>query len=100
MNEQRILDELLELLEAQGVTVRKESLGGRGGGLARVRGQRLFFVDSDADSTETAARCAEAVADLVDIEAVYLRPDVREFIAACAARTDRRGKNLNSDRPA
>jgi hypothetical protein len=83
MNEQRILEELLELLEAQGVTIRKEPLGGRGGGLATVRGQNVLFVDSDADSTETAALCAEAAADLLDIEAVYLRPDVREFITAC-----------------
>lgn len=83
MNEQRILEELLELLEAQGVTIRREPLGGRGGGLATVRGQNVFFVDSDADSTETAALCAEAATELLDIEVIYLRPDVREFITAC-----------------
>ena len=80
MDEQRILDELLALLEGQGVVIRNEPLGGTGGGLCTVRGSSIFFVDTEANSAETAARCAEAVGKLLDPEMVYIRPEVRRFI--------------------
>jgi hypothetical protein len=84
MNEQRILDELLGLLEANHVKVRREPLGGQGGGLAVMKGQNVFFVDTDASSAEVGALCAQAVARLLDIEAIYLRPEVRQFIESQA----------------
>ena len=86
MDEQRILDELLAVLEAHHVKIRREPLGGRGGGLATMKGGSIFFVDTEAASAEVAALCAEAVARLVDVETVYLRPEVRQFIES---RTDR-----------
>ena len=82
MNEQRILEDLLARLEGQGVTIRREPLGGSGGGLCALRGANVFFVDTEADSGETAVRCAEAVGKLVDVESVYLRPEVRQFMEA------------------
>jgi hypothetical protein len=80
MNEQRILEELLVLLEGAGVKIRSEPLGGSGGGLCTVRGEHIFFVDTEATSAEMAAVCAEAVAKMVDIEQIYVRPEIREFI--------------------
>ena len=80
MNEQRILEELLALLEANGVTVRNEPLGGSGGGLCTVKGEPIFFVDTQAPSAEVAALCAEGVSRTVDIEKVYIKPEVRRFI--------------------
>ena len=80
MNEPRILDELLSLLEGHGVTIRREALGGSGGGLCSVKGTPIFFVDTQASSAETAACCAEAVGKLLDTETVYIRPEVRQFI--------------------
>ncbi len=80
MNEQRILEELLALLEANGVTIRNEPLGGSGGGLCTVKGEQIFFVDTQAQSAEAAACCAEAVAKVVDVEKLYIRPEVRQFI--------------------
>ena len=80
MDEQRILDELLTLLEAHRVKIRREPLGGRGGGLVTMKGQSIFFVDTEAASAEVASLCAEAVAKLLDIETIYLRPEVRQFI--------------------
>jgi hypothetical protein len=80
MDEQRILDELLALLESQGVTIRSEPLGGAGGGLCSVKGAPVLFVDTQAGSAETAACCAEAVGKLLDTEAIYIRPEVRRFI--------------------
>jgi hypothetical protein len=80
MNQQRILQELLGLLEANRVKIRNEPLGGRGGGLVTVKGESIFFVDTEAASAEVAALCAEAVVRLLDIEVIYLRPEVRQFI--------------------
>ena len=80
MNEQMILQELLALLEANGVTIRNEPLGGSGGGLCTIKGQRIFFVDTEAPSVAVAALCAEAVPRVVDIEQIYIKPQVRQFI--------------------
>jgi hypothetical protein len=80
MTEQRILEELLHLLEGNGVKVRNEPLGGSGGGLCTVKGQTFFFVDTQAPSAEVASLCAEAVAKLLDIETVYIRPEIRQYI--------------------
>jgi hypothetical protein len=80
MNKQRILEELLGLLEANGVTIRKDPLGGSGGGLCTIKGQHIFFVDTEAASADVAALCAEAVQKVADIENLYIRPEVRRFI--------------------
>jgi hypothetical protein len=80
MNEQRILEELLTLLEANGVTIRREPLAGGAGGLCTVKGCHIFFVDTQSSSADVAALAAEAVRNIVDIEAVYLRPEIRQFI--------------------
>jgi len=80
MNKQEILEELLEILEANHVTVRNEPLGGCGGGLCIIKGERIFFVDTEAQSADTAALCAEAVLKLVDIEKIYVKPEVRSFV--------------------
>lgn len=80
MNEQRILEELLALLEGAQITIRSEPLGGSGGGLCTIKGEQMFFVDTQATSGESAAVCAEAVAKVVDIESIYIRPEIREFI--------------------
>ena len=80
MNEQSILDELLVLLEANGVIIRNEPLGGSGGGLCTIKDQRIFFVDTQASSIVSAAMCAEAVSKVVDVEQVYIKPLIRQFI--------------------
>lgn len=85
MNEQRILEELITLLEANGVRIRRESLAGGVGGLCSVKGEYIFFVDTQSGSADVAALAAEAVAKIVDIEAIYLRPEIRQFIESNTA---------------
>ncbi len=80
MNEQSILDELLALLEANGVTIRNEPLGGSGGGLCIIKGERIFFADTQASSIVSAAMCAEAVSKVVDVEQIFIKPLIRQFI--------------------
>jgi len=80
MDAQRILEELLELLKANNVTVRNEPLGGSGGGLCVIKGRTIFFADTQASSADAAAVCAEAVSKTVNVEEIYLKPEVRQFI--------------------
>jgi hypothetical protein len=80
MDDSLILEELLAVLEQNGVSIRREEMGGSGGGLCKMSGKQVCFVDIDANSSESAEICARAVTKLVDIECVYLRPAVREFI--------------------
>ena len=80
MNEQQILEELLALLESNGVTIRNEPLGGSGGGFCTIKGRQILFVDTQAPSIATAAVCAEAVPKVADIEQIYIKPQVRQFI--------------------
>ena len=76
-----ITEQLLSLLEEQGVRVRKDAMGGGGGGLCRLKHTNLMLIDRDSSSLETAIDCARAVRQLnLDVEGVYLRPAVREFI--------------------
>jgi hypothetical protein len=84
MNDQRILEELLALLEAHHVKIRSEPLGGRGGGLASMKGESTFFIDTQASTAEVASLCADAVRKLVDIETVYLRPEIRLYLESNA----------------
>lgn len=68
------------MLEANNVKIRNEPLGGSGGGLCTIKGEQIFFVDTQANSADIAALCAEAVIKVVDIEKVFIKPQVRQFI--------------------
>lgn len=80
MDEQRILQELLALLEGSGVSIRSEPLGGSGGGLCTMKGKHIFFLDTQAPSIVAAALCAEAISKVADIEQIYIKPQIRQFI--------------------
>ena len=80
MDEQNILEELIALLEANGVTIRNEPLGGSGGGLCVIKGQRILFVDTQAPSAVSAAICAEVVPKVVDVEQIFIKPQIRQYI--------------------
>ena len=70
----------MALLESNGVTIRHEPLAGGAGGLCTIKGRHIFFVDTQSASADVAAPAAEAVAKIVDIENIYLRPEIRQFI--------------------
>ena len=80
MDQRQILDELLDLLRQNALDVRIEHLGGRGGGLCKLKDTPVLFVDSDAPVADRLAVCVRAVKSVIDIEAVYIKPQIREFL--------------------
>ena len=75
------MEELLALLETNDVTIRSEPLGGEGGGLCTIKGKCVLFVDTEAPSIVTAAICAQSLPKVADIEQIFIKPQVRQFIA-------------------
>ncbi len=80
MEEETVLDELLALLEQNGVSIRTEPMGGAGGGLCKMKDKQVFFVDAEAATADMVAVCAEAVRETVDVEKIYVRPQIRAFL--------------------
>jgi hypothetical protein len=80
MDDSAILDELLEILLQTGIPVRHEEMGGAGGGLCELTGKQVCFIDTDSGPIHNVAVCAEAINKLVDIELIYMKPQVREFL--------------------
>ena len=74
------LEQLIELADCLGVQVRYEALGGVGGGLCRLKGQQVLFIDTQADVRTQAATTLQALAGLPELDNCYLRPDLREQI--------------------
>jgi hypothetical protein len=87
MNTEGLLDELLALLENAGVAIRIEPMGGGGGGMYTVKGKNTVMLDSQASTTERAGVCARALVNVIDIEAVYMKPEVRQFVEREAQRS-------------
>ena len=73
-------EEMLELARRMGMTVRHARLGGGGGGLAVVKGGRQLFVDLDADAADQLEQTAQALSGVLELESVYVRPDVRQVL--------------------
>ena len=80
MDDRTILDELLSLLAANQVQIRTEPMGGCGTALCKLRDKYVFFNDTDASVGDSAAICADAVNRLINVEDIYLRPEIREFL--------------------
>ena len=71
---------MLGLARRLGIAVRHAHLGGSGGGLAQVRGARQLFIDLDAHPIDQLEQTARALADISDVDALFIRPDVRQLL--------------------
>jgi len=71
------IDECVRLAEQLGVQVRREVLGGAGGGLCRIRGRPVLILDATADLAAQLDQCLTGLANLPEIDSVYVRPDLR-----------------------
>lgn len=80
MDLQSRLDALLTTADEIGLTVRREPLGGDGGGYCVIRDRRTLFVDTTADLETQYEKTIAALAPLPELDARYLRPEIREDI--------------------
>lgn len=80
MDLQDRLDELLTVAEQIGLAIRREPLGGEGGGYCLLKGQRVLFVDTMADLETRYERTLSTLSRLAEIDQHYVSPEVREEI--------------------
>jgi hypothetical protein len=80
MIDEKILDELITLLEAHSVKTRIEHLDDGSGGFCKIQGETVVFLNKDNSSIKQATVCAEALVQVVDINTFYIRPEIRQFI--------------------
>ena len=80
MDLQARLDTLLAVAEEIGLDIRKEPLGGTGGGLCVLRGRRILFVDTAADLEERYDAVLAALAPLPALDQHFLPPEIRDDI--------------------
>jgi hypothetical protein len=80
MNQQQILEEMLDILENNGIEIRQEPLGASGGGLCAIKGRSIFYLNTQASVEDSIEICLVAIKKLVDIENIYMRPQIRQII--------------------
>jgi len=78
MELQTRLDTLIRLAEELGLTIRREPLGGKGGGLCVLRGRRILFDDTSADLETRYEAMLTALAPLPELETRFVIPEIRE----------------------
>ena len=71
---------LLDAAESLDIEVRQADLGGQGGGLCSIRGRRVLFVDLATDKATQYDGALRDIAQLPEIDMIYLRPEIREDI--------------------
>lgn len=72
------LSALLDLAETLDIEVRHVDLGGQGGGSCIIKGKRVLFVDIGADRATRYDRILSDIAQIPEINALYIRPELRE----------------------
>lgn len=72
------IDAIAELCTRLGIDFREEALGGDGGGLCAVGKNRVLFVDRDADAPTRLERCLAALANVDELDAVFVPPIIRD----------------------
>lgn len=84
MDLQRRLEFLVEFAGACGFEVRSESLGGEGGGLCKLRGKTILFVDLAADLETRYEKTLAALAGRPELDQRFVPPEIREDLASRA----------------
>lgn len=85
MDLQTRLEHLLSIAQELGWAIRRESLGGEGGGLCIIKGQNVLFVDNLADLETRYDRTLAALAPRPEMDQRYLAPEIREDIEKARA---------------
>lgn len=74
------LSALLDVAESLGIEVRHASLEGRGGGICRIHGKRVLFVDLECDRATRYYAVLHEVSQLPEIDTLFVEPVLREEI--------------------
>ncbi|HSW44524.1 MAG TPA: hypothetical protein VLM89_03030 [Phycisphaerae bacterium] len=85
------LESLLTLAEQIGIDVRAEPMGGGGGGLCRLRGREVLFVDTAADLETRYEKTLAALAPLRGLDDRFILPEIRRDLEQCRNALDIRG---------
>ena len=80
MNSQDLLERLAELADQLNISVRRTDLGGFGGSLVSLRGQRILFIDTLADPADQLERMLPDFARLPSLDDIYIIPELRELL--------------------
>ena len=80
MDTQAQLDGVVELFDRLEIDVRREHLGGDGGGLCQAQGKRMVFIDLDADHVTQLMWSVQALASLPELATMHVAPVLRELI--------------------
>jgi len=84
METERRLEHLLAVAAQLGLEVRREALGGSGGGVCKLKGNRVLFVDTSADAETRYERVVASMASLPEMADRHLPPAVREDLDRAA----------------
>ena len=76
-----LLKRLIRVLVINGVSVKIEHLDDAQGGFCMLNGQITLILDAKARPLKLAQLCAQALSAVEDTDSLYLRPDLRDFIA-------------------
>jgi hypothetical protein len=74
------LEELIALAEAVGLTVRRQAMGGDGGGIIRLRQRWILLVDTDRDVSEELLHLGPQVGRWPGCDEQYVTPALREYL--------------------
>lgn len=73
---------LVELAQRLNIEVRDVNLGGDGGGLCNLKGRRILFMDCDADLPTRYSRSLRGLAQLPEIDSIFILPELRDDLNA------------------
>jgi len=90
MDPEKTYQYLEELAEQAGISIRYEALNGPQygvrSGLCKIKGKRIYIMDTSQDLPERIAGLSECLAG-VDLEGIYVVPAVRDLLARARSRS-------------
>ena len=76
----QIRDALIGLAGRLGISVREAPLGGDGGGLCTIKGDRVLYFDRMSDVVTQVEKALADLAQLSEIDTVFVEPWLREAL--------------------
>lgn len=73
------LEYLLEIASKFGLEIRAERLGGSGGGLCKLKGKSILFVDLDTEPFQRYEVLLSCIINF-DLSGIYVLPEIRDDI--------------------